>query len=647
MPSQEHPDTDHKRSNGRDGAQSVDKKTTTGTTPPENPTPHPPHHHTHSSGPIESHWSLDSVPEQTLEKWAEAAKTTIFGAPQPIEQVKWLATFVSEHGIEELSQTVLARLHPQAERLLSLLSASRTRSKGVKPIPYVACPPKERELLFEWRPILQHHEGLRAFTQYLLHYMREAEQGGILVDRKLVLRLFGFKRYERVNDKIPGQGELLLLYRLAVCRIEWSGYHPKKGIARTIKLTGVADYINKHDGAGELTAIEIPQRIVDLAEDFVVDPTPYKKRVNFMTGAKMNRHNRRRYREKELQAALDEQPTIDPPERSIRFRDYMNRRDGGQYRSMKKNVGKAVQKAKDLPLSRESKLTAIRTLRGFEQIPNGVYALCDYSPRIKAYGTNQLMNLKSELRKELYGPRHVEMDLSKAQAAAAHYLWEGELKALEEHLVAHREGEIDLWDHIGSRVNLRDRNAARTCAKRAMYGTVFGGETDYICLEMLRAYQEETGYNAGSHDPFRSVLEHPVLKEMLQARGKELRKIEEDGGRRDVDGRWIDNSWFKDRNDNKPERNVLAYAAQSVEQFLMESILMCAENEEKKVSDGCKSRPNFQVILYQADGVTIQLKRDRRSLTEKVVFKLRKVVSDLAAQHGIITTLGVESTPNK
>jgi len=630
----ERADTHGERSKGKKGA-TVDKKPTTGTTSRQNPTTDPPQHHPQDGRAIESHWSLDSLPEKELEKWAEAAQTEISGTPEWTAQVRWLATFVSEHGIEALSEQERATLQPQAHRLLSLLSASRRRKKGLKPIPYVACPPEERERLFEWRPILKHHEGLRAFTQYFLHYMREAEQGGILVSRGLVLRLFGFSRYGRVNGKIPGQGELLLLYRLAVCRIEWSGYHSKK-VARTIKLTGVADFIDRHDGQGTLTAIGIPTRIVNLAEDFVVDPFAYEKRVNFMTGAKTDRHSRRRNRQKELKAACNFEPKITAPERSIRFRDYMNRRDGGQYRSMKKNLEKAVRRAKELPLSRTSKLTAIRTLRGFEQIPNGVYALCDYSPRLKAYGTNQLMNLKSELRKELYGPRHVEMDLSKAQAAAAHYLWDGELSALEEHLKAHRDGEIDLWDSIGDRIELRDRKAKRKCAKRAMYGTVFGGGVNCICREMLLRYQEKTGYNAGSHDPFKPALEHPVLKEMLQSRERELQKIEEDGGRPDIDGRWIDCSDFKGRAEKNPERNVLAYAAQSVEQFLMEPIFSEADRVEQK------KRPDFQIVLYQSDGCTIQVKRNRKSTKSRVVSRLQTAVAERAATNGIITSLEVE-----
>lgn len=582
---------------------------------------------------VESVDKLRGIPDPQAKKDLEAGREASSGTPLPLLQIRKFARFVSMHGYEEIPANEILRLRPFAVRLLQLLSASRRIDKEFAQLLYIGCPPEERELLFEWRPILKHHEGLRAFTQYLLHPPFEAEQGGILISREQVLSLFGFSTGVKVYGKAPRQYELLRLYMEAVCRIEVTNYSPRERIARTIKVSEyLADRL--------ISPTDIPSRIIELADGFPSTLEPEKEHVNFMTGAEMSDDNRHRRRQVELRESEKISPVIPAPNRSVRFRDYMNRRDGGQYRSMRKNIDRAMAKAKDcLPIG-PSRRASINTLRGLADMPNGVYAISDYSPRLKAFGTNQLMNLKSSLRRELYGPRHVELDLSKAQAAAAHYLWDGELNVLGSYLRAHMDNDIDLWDDLAASIDLPDTDAKRKCVKKGIYTVVFGGRKSTLFGEMRSEYEKQSGSTLKSCDAIRPFLKHPVVEELWEARETEFRRIEENGGRKDFDSRWLN---LEDFNGKKnPVKSLLSYAAQSVEQFLMEPILIEAEKEEAAVLRGKKKRPLFQIVLYQSDGCTIQVYRKRDSLIRRVVDNLQKKVAKRAKQHGIITSLEVD-----
>ncbi len=104
--------------------------------------------------------------------------------------------------------------YPSVRRLLSLAHATSDRPNDAPYFRDVPVSKKERELLFEWRPLLKVHDGFRAFTQHLVHHsFRTEAENNILASRRLLRRAFGLDPKPQTGQ-FPQDARLCLIKRL-------------------------------------------------------------------------------------------------------------------------------------------------------------------------------------------------------------------------------------------------------------------------------------------------------------------------------------------------------------------------------------------------------------------------------------------------
>lgn len=517
-------------------------------------------------------------------------------------------------------------------RALKAFRDTKDRPSGAPFIPYKTCPREEREQLFKWRPILEEHDGLRALAQYLLHAGFRAENGGHLADVKTLFRQFGLKPYR--SGERPRGRTLLWLYKLFVDKnLTWSKSH-SNGRARTITQHGV------------------PSHIRNIRDAHLESPKDFQE-VFFMTRTKPNRTSKGRLRGANKPV---ETPSVPPPPVAETAKLYLNDRNERLFSSMKKKIPEVRSRLKtglfDVPRKEHQRI--LQRLKDIENWPKPRYEHSVDSPRLRSVGTNQIVSLDCEIRQALYGPNHIELDLSKAHAAIAARDWGG-LENLNSWLEKQLNGELDFWPALATTIlsgtNLTNEEAAKKAVKRGLYTTVYGGRKDTILFEISKTYGEETvnypSYdqvedNYPSYDQVEGFLKHPMIAELLEARDKRLERIRTEGELVDCFGRAVLTENFA--HEDNPERVVLAYTAQARELDLLYPVFKMAIAEEKAVENGQKQRPDFQVLLYQYDGVTIQVGRKER--WQAVVKKLIEAVNTKAIEEGYITSLEVEWSPD-
>ncbi len=504
------------------------------------------------------------------------------------------------------------------------------RPEGAPYAPYVSAPEKGLKAVLSWRERLEDHDGFRMLAQYLLHSDCIADEGGLIADWKTIFRQFGLKTYRSGNHY--NARTLLWGYKLLVDKdLTWSPPHSNER-ARTIDETG------------------IPQRVKDLQSS---PPGEDVERVQFMTGNKDTRTNRKRH---QSGGPSDEkEPIVEPPPDAERLKSYLNGRSTELFLSLSEQASevRAAILSGQISLESGSKREQVRkSLRRIEDHPKPRYAHSEKSPRLRSSGENRLVGLDSFIRKGLYASRHIELDLSKAHAAIAARDWGG-LDMLEDSLHKHiTDPNYDFWNSLGSSILIglptppgEDQDAARTAVKRGLYTLVYGGSKNTIRFNLAETYGDELGIDAPSHDAVKSFLGYPLVREMLEARDKKLSQINEEGGLVDCYGRPIRTEDLSEHpNCDNPARTALAYCAQARELFLLRPIVDLARKEEKAVERGEKERPAFQILLYQYDGVTIHV--TYKSQRETVTRRLQKAVDEHAKKHGYLTALEVDWKPS-
>lgn len=134
------------------------------------------------------------------------------------------------------------------------------------------------------------------------------------------------------------------------------------------------------------------------------------------------------------------------------------------------------------------------------------------------------------------------------------------------------------------------------------------------------------------HHGIPSLLEHPILEELLMLRSQWFARIERDGGGFDV---W--DQWHAIDNDLDPETGksmrwagaIAGTVIQSIEMEIIAPIFDVAATHGK--SD------QFTICLFQHDGATVSFNSTEK--TARAQAKLKKAVEDRARELGVSTVL--------
>lgn len=461
-------------------------------------------------------------------------------------------------------------------------------------------PPTLRTKTLGRHPILEQHDGHRAFFLYLLTTtFRDVETRNPVISAEQIARCYGDEAQKWRDQGNLKTSVILRRFSSDVTYIEWSSPNHRLGDARTLQYIDLDDSLRK---AWE-EALSSP-----IGEDAVY----------FWSGRK---HARVKTRQTEHQEKLRERSRAQTPpcEDSKRWRDYLNARDPSLFESVLNRLPKAYDKVRGDPEFRGQKREeAIRHLQAIEEQPMPIYGFSGNTVRLTALNSS-LQTIDGDLR-HILTEGWIELDLSSAQLAIAGKDW-GVQKVVD----FLSEGK-SIWKDLSSFLSLPMR--AKPALKKGLYSAVYGALENNILWFILEKAQYE-GVDVPK-ERAKQFTEHPLIQELLEAREEQLDRIREDGGAENCYEQWIDYDGIEKK---KPQRSILAQLNQAREMWLLEPVLRRAEEQD----EGAK---NWDVTLLQHDGFSIKVHNGQG---KQVVETLQNAVAELVEHHGYPTRLEIES----
>jgi hypothetical protein len=369
------------------------------------------------------------------------------------------------------------------------------------------------------------------------------------------------------------------------------------------------------EGKARTMRPDIPAEILTARErELNRDPGAFhQERVDFVAGKKVSwLENRRAIAEyeQELEPHEDEVIPVHPAQelldllnwQSIRSLDRVLRANWwelvAQYEQMPQATGREQRR-------RES---ALRSLLRIQESHRMVYVASERTPRIFARGA-PINLLPRELRAvALQG--NAGLDLKACQLAVLARVCG--INSLQDFLDTRRS----IWEELLSFLDL-DENR-KPILKGSIYALVFGMGRRKLKAQLADGTELIEGV---STEAARRFFEHPLIHDLLEARGAAFERISEGGGACDAFGRWIPLYPYA-------AHEVLAQQAQSYELKIMLAALPVLQNED------------VTILSWLHDGMTVRTQN--RTKEARRIRQIAGAVNAEAARLGISTELEVQ-----
>lgn len=282
----------------------------------------------------------------------------------------------------------------------------------------------------------------------------------------------------------------------------------------------------------------------------------------------------------------------------------------------------------------------VRCLEGVKEAAKPRYFIATNSPRLFPI-TDHLTGLKASVRRALLRGL-VEVDLASCHLAALAVILDLPLVA------AFLETDRSVWTYLFEEMGLTEATGSDPALRKAikdvvkqegLYPALYGRERAYIVYRVNRALDDAlagTPYAGQYRGVGERFVEHPMIAEILAVRDEALARVEQDGGIRDVDGRFIALPGHEGDvvlDERATARSALCYAAGVIEMKLMSAVT------ELQAQQGGR---RFEVLLWQHDGVSLRIVDKTR--TRNVLDEIVGAVERRARELKVRTRLEVEES---
>jgi hypothetical protein len=283
--------------------------------------------------------------------------------------------------------------------------------------------------------------------------------------------------------------------------------------------------------------------------------------------------------------------------------DYMNNLPNNTIAYLiKKNSGRTLDVINNLEVDNKHQWNIFASiLDNYNQL----YQPADKTVRIFPYG-ERIVSLKSEVRRALTHGL-IEGDLKSAQLAIAANLWN--VTSIKEFLT--QGGSI--WEYL---YQLGSTN--KDALKEVLYSLMFGMHHTGTAVQLTEigiSYQNFAGL--------------PLIKDLIHARNREMRRIREEGGATTCFGQRISINNSDKEPINEQIRSILAQCCQSMELKILLPVIELANKNSGK--------HGFTVLLWQHDGFTLHCQSSAN--IEHWKWLISEEVNSSAKANGIITQL--------
>ncbi|MCS4156281.1 hypothetical protein [Salinibacter ruber] len=366
----------------------------------------------------------------------------------------------------------------------------------------------------------------------------------------------------------------------------------------------------------ELAGVDksIPKRIINLRNkallpDNEVEKVHLEYKIKKINGSSKYRKKKE---EENKQKEWIEYALCEPQRRLLRYLYNISKgRSSAKFVPNKEDLDKSYRLATDERGSLQSRFNALDQVNsiGSKPVPRYTPSYEGGTVRVFTKGYSYC-TISKDLRRALQ-PDWIELDLASAQLAIVAHDW-----GLSEATKFLKSGG-SIWESLYRHMGWEDHHLGRIpakCAKPALkkglYSIVFGAGKEKAMRLMGLEYADTVGCPWFMiHKKLTSkIFEHPLIKELLQARKYELDKIKKEEGATDTFGRDIK----LDSQTNS--RSILAQLAQSQELKLLLPALKLAENELKRAREA-GGNPRFWIVLWQHDGFSVHVRDQSRRAT--------------------------------
>lgn len=288
--------------------------------------------------------------------------------------------------------------------------------------------------------------------------------------------------------------------------------------------------------------------------------------------------------------------------------EYMNNSDARPFTAIvRKNYAAAVAAARKLSCQECKRELPILEAIKKDPKPNYGPSRSKKTPRIWARGRNSIPQLKKGIRKVLTRGWY-EADLKSAQLAINAVLWGAERTR------AFLEEDGNIWELLYEYLDIPPdkKDKVKRELKETIYAIWFNRKTHLvgpILTTSLKKREVETDGDA--------VYRMPIIPEMLEERERAKARINREGGVRDCNGRWIP---MKQRD----AASLMAEAAQVAEMELLLPVVQLA-----------KTTSDFQITLYQHDGISILFRKDKNQWIDRIDGEVRKKAKEFGFPTGL------------
>jgi hypothetical protein len=433
---------------------------------------------------------------------------------------------------------------------------------------------------------LMRHADRWKFLEYLLFHARPDRKLGLIpVPQKLLAALENKKanHYKALPFLLRFQRDVMSPDTFQFGKgWDWQG-HQCRMVTKFILPSPYADALQKEKEAGT-------------------------KEVFFCGGDKWSQRKAREMlnRKRKAQEVRDSQWISASAKEVI---EYMNNSDARPFTAIvRKNYAAAVAAARKLSSKQWKRELPILEAIKKDPKPNYGPSRSKKTPRIWARGRNSIPQLKRKIRKLLTRGWY-EADLKSAQLAINAVLWGAERTR------AFLEEDGDIWEMFYEYLDIPPEKKTKEVKgelKKTLYAIWFDREAHLvgpILTTSLRKRGVETDGNA--------VYSMPFVPEMLEERERAKARINREGGVRDCNGRWIP---LKARD----AASLMAEAAQVAEMELLLPVVRLA-----------KTTNDFQITLYQHDGISLLFRKDKKEWIDRIDGEVRKKAKEFGFPTGL------------
>ena len=448
--------------------------------------------------------------------------------------------------------------------------------------------------LAEIMPGLKDRADYWRLTQHLLFgTWRDTDTGRLLLPSELVAAIEGKK-----HDKNYVATKFLDAYRRDVVDFEITPHvwHPSSDLckARSILSVALPDAVNALVKA-ERRSHE-PDRVWMSSGNAVLRKHSVASRQQDLADVKDRANDR----------------SVCPQTRLLL--EYMNSLPPNRFTSALRHLPEAMAAAEGLA-DAENQLNLLKAIRDHAQ---PFYVPTDKTTRIFSL-RESVLRLHRSLRK-IMTKDWVTADLKSAQLAIVASVWG--VPSLTEYLSSGKSIWPDLCQHMG----LAYTDEAKSVVKGALYAVTFGAGINRMTQYMGRNFGNASG-------AYREFKGHDVIRALLLARARQLRKIRREGGGVDAFGNFLTLERYEKEGyayayDNS--RSILACIAQSYELALLMPVVRLAASQQFEAH-------GFTLTTWLHDGFTFDAHRERD--VESWKGRLAEVVAEEASRLGIQTEL--------